>query len=102
MVLTPTSEEVLIGGLSYEPNLFELMKANTDVAIRRAKKQYEAYPKDTPASLRCPATVMGRRDFSFCLKILGNLNPLPPAQIPKPPDHNSKLLRYLSKSFKIQ
>lgn len=39
-----------------DPNLFELMKANTDVAINRAKKQYKSYPKDTPASQRCPAT----------------------------------------------
>lgn len=39
-----------------DPNLFELMKANTDIAIKRAKKQYESYPKDTPASQCCPAT----------------------------------------------
>lgn len=39
-----------------DPNLFELMKANTDIAISRAKRQYETYPQDTPASQRCPAT----------------------------------------------
>lgn len=39
-----------------DPNLFELMKANTDIAISRAKKQYESYPIETPASQRCPAT----------------------------------------------
>lgn len=39
-----------------DPNLFELMKPNTEIAINRAKKQYESYPPDTPASKRCPAT----------------------------------------------
>lgn len=39
-----------------DPNLFELMRANTDLAISRAKKQYNSYPIDTPASQRCPAT----------------------------------------------
>lgn len=35
---------------------FGLKKANTDIAISRAKKQYESYPIETPASQRCPAT----------------------------------------------
>lgn len=39
-----------------DPNIFELLKANTNAAITRAKKQYNTYPKDTPASQRCPAT----------------------------------------------
>lgn len=39
-----------------DPNLFQIMKANTDVAIKRAKRQYNAYPPNTPASQRCPAT----------------------------------------------
>lgn len=39
-----------------DPNLFELMKANTEMAINRAKKQYNAYSKDIPPSRRCPAT----------------------------------------------
>lgn len=39
-----------------DPDLFELMKANTDIAIARAKKQYNSYPIDTPASQRSPAT----------------------------------------------
>lgn len=39
-----------------DPNLFEYMKENTDIAINRAKKQFNSYPIDTPASQRCPAT----------------------------------------------
>lgn len=38
------------------PNLFELMKANTDIAISRARKQYASYPQNASASQRCPAT----------------------------------------------
>lgn len=32
------------------------MRAYTDIAISRAKRQYESYPMGTPASQRCPAT----------------------------------------------
>lgn len=39
-----------------DPNLFDLMRANTDAAIVRAKKQYNSYPENTPPSQRCPAT----------------------------------------------
>lgn len=39
-----------------DSNLFEKMKVNTEVAISRAKKQYNSYPSGTPASQRCPAT----------------------------------------------
>lgn len=39
-----------------DPQLFELMKAHTDTAIVRAKKQYNDYPSDMPPSQRCPAT----------------------------------------------
>lgn len=44
---------------NYQKNatdLFEIMRTNMDVAIIRAKKQYESYSKDTPPSKRCPAT----------------------------------------------
>jgi len=36
-------------------NLYELFKDKTDVAIQRAKRQYEAYHDEAP-SKRCPAT----------------------------------------------
>ncbi len=39
-----------------DPNLYEIMKPNTDIAIKRAKKQYNEYQEDIPASQRCPAT----------------------------------------------
>lgn len=35
---------------------FQELSSNTEIAINRAKKQYESYPPDTPASKRCPAT----------------------------------------------
>jgi len=36
--------------------LYEFFKPMMEVAINRAKKQYEAYPADVPPSSRCPAT----------------------------------------------
>lgn len=36
-------------------NLYEILKDNTELAIKRAKKQYEEYG-DKPPSQRCPAT----------------------------------------------
>lgn len=36
-------------------NLFDLLKDKTDVAIQRAKRQYESYNDEAP-SKRCPAT----------------------------------------------
>lgn len=51
--------EILEKSCSYQkndPNLYEVMKANTDIAIKRAKKQYNSYSADIPPSQRCPAT----------------------------------------------
>lgn len=39
-----------------DPKLFELLKANTEIAVMRAKKQYCEYATDTPPSQRCHAT----------------------------------------------
>ena len=36
-------------------NLYDIFKDKTDVAIQRAKRQYESYKNETP-SKRCPAT----------------------------------------------
>ncbi len=39
-----------------DPQLFELLRAHTNIAISQAKKQYGEYDTDTPPSQRCPAT----------------------------------------------
>ncbi len=50
--------EILKRNCGYEKNLkniYELLQDKTEIAIRRAKRQYESYV-DTPPSKRCPAT----------------------------------------------
>lgn len=37
-------------------NIYDILKDKTDMAIQRAKKQYENYSDDVPPSKRCPAT----------------------------------------------
>lgn len=37
-------------------NIYDILKDKTDLAIQRAKKQYENYSDDVPPSKRCPAT----------------------------------------------
>ncbi len=39
-----------------DPMLYQKMRPYTQIALQRAKKQYEAYPEGTPPSQRCPAT----------------------------------------------
>lgn len=39
-----------------DPNLFDRLRDFTEIAVLRAKKQYESYPPGTPPSQRCPAT----------------------------------------------
>ena len=51
--------EILKGCCEYrknDPLLFEKLSPFTDIAIERAQKQYDAYPKRIPPSQRCPAT----------------------------------------------
>ncbi len=51
-------QEILRQKCGYEKNLknlYELLRDKTDIAIQRAKRQYEAYT-DEPPSKRCPAT----------------------------------------------
>lgn len=51
-------QEILRKKLGYKKNLtnlYELLQDKTEIAIERARRQYEAYI-DTPPSKRCPAT----------------------------------------------
>lgn len=38
------------------PNIYDVLKSNTSVAIRRAENLYSKYNDDEPPSKRCPAT----------------------------------------------
>ncbi len=51
-------QEIIKQRFGYEKNLenlYDLLKDKTNVAIKRAKRQYESY-NDLPPSQRCPAT----------------------------------------------
>ncbi len=51
-------QEILKQKCDYEKNkegMYAILKDKTDIAIRRAKKQYESYENEPP-SRRCPAT----------------------------------------------
>lgn len=51
-------QEILENKFGYEKNLeniYDLLKDKTNIAIKRAKRQYESY-NDLPPSKRCPAT----------------------------------------------
>lgn len=40
------------------PNIYSLLSHNTDVALRRARKLFLSYEKDTPPSKMCPCTMV--------------------------------------------
>ena len=51
-------QEILKQKCDYEKNkegMYAILKDKTDIAIRRAKQQYESYENEPP-SRRCPAT----------------------------------------------
>lgn len=51
-------KDILKEKIGYEKNftnIYDLLKDKTDIAIKRAKRQYESYG-DLPPSKRCPAT----------------------------------------------